>query len=181
MTAEVAILNKLGVALAADSTVTIGDKTYDTTNKLFALSKYHPVGILVYNSMELTTLPVEVIIKNYRSHLSRRSKPNLSEYSIDFIRYVKTKLPIGKNEQIDSMKGIVSDRCRSVVTRLRRECNRQSVPTNNSSSSDKVRAILYDLLDEYEQEISDVGRYPGLKKSPRTSYETTIPAQSKMV
>jgi hypothetical protein len=44
MTAEVAILNKIGVALAADSIVTIttanGDKTYNTANKLFALSKY---------------------------------------------------------------------------------------------------------------------------------------------
>jgi hypothetical protein len=44
MTAEVAVLNKQGVALAADSIVTIssrlGDKTYNTSNKLFTLSKF---------------------------------------------------------------------------------------------------------------------------------------------
>lgn len=48
MTAEIAVLNKLGVALAADSIVTItsprGEKTYNTSNKLFTLSKRHPVG-----------------------------------------------------------------------------------------------------------------------------------------
>jgi hypothetical protein len=54
MTAEVAILNTHGIALAADSAVTIsvGDekKVYNTANKLFALSKYHPVGIMIYNN-----------------------------------------------------------------------------------------------------------------------------------
>jgi hypothetical protein len=44
VTAEIAILNKLGVALAADSAVTVetegGQKIYNTVNKLFTLSKY---------------------------------------------------------------------------------------------------------------------------------------------
>jgi hypothetical protein len=51
MTAEIAILNKNGVALAADSKVTIGttgqEKTFDTVNKLFTLSKVHPVGLMI--------------------------------------------------------------------------------------------------------------------------------------
>lgn len=45
MTAEVAILNKGAIALAADSRVTVGasaNKTYDTVNKIFTLSKVHP-------------------------------------------------------------------------------------------------------------------------------------------
>jgi hypothetical protein len=54
MTAEVAILNKSGIALAADSAVTLGvGKTYNTADKLFALSKYHPVGIMIYSSASL--------------------------------------------------------------------------------------------------------------------------------
>jgi hypothetical protein len=48
MTAEIAIMNKTAVALAADSAVTIeqdkGQKIFNTVNKLFTLSKYHPVG-----------------------------------------------------------------------------------------------------------------------------------------
>jgi hypothetical protein len=51
MTAEVAILNTHGVALAADSAITVSigseKKVYNTGNKLFALSKYHPIGIMV--------------------------------------------------------------------------------------------------------------------------------------
>jgi hypothetical protein len=76
MTAEVAILNKIGVALAADSTVTIttanGDKTYNTTNKLFTLSKFHPVGIMMWNGTEFNGVPFELIIKEFRESLGRR-------------------------------------------------------------------------------------------------------------
>ncbi len=51
MTAEIAILNKSAIALAADSLVTVSrpgsnPKTY-SANKLFTLSKYRPVGIMV--------------------------------------------------------------------------------------------------------------------------------------
>ena len=51
MTAEIAILNREAVALAADSAVTMigssGEKIFTSANKLFTLSKYHPVGIIV--------------------------------------------------------------------------------------------------------------------------------------
>jgi hypothetical protein len=50
MTAEIAIINKNAVALAADSAVTLRDpqspKIYNTANKVFMLSKFHPVGIM---------------------------------------------------------------------------------------------------------------------------------------
>ena len=50
MTAEIAIMNKTAIALAADSAVTIGrgKKIFNTVNKLFTLSKYHPVAIMIY-------------------------------------------------------------------------------------------------------------------------------------
>jgi hypothetical protein len=54
MTAEIAIMNKEAVALAADSAVTTHianeKKVFTSANKLFALSYRHPVGIMVYNS-----------------------------------------------------------------------------------------------------------------------------------
>ena len=71
MTAVVAIMNKSGLALAADSAVTVtngtggysSSKIYNTANKLFMLSKYHPVGIMVYSSAEFMQVPWELIIK----------------------------------------------------------------------------------------------------------------------
>ncbi|MEE2526960.1 hypothetical protein V0U79_11310 [Hyphobacterium sp. HN65] len=72
MTAEVALLNKQAVALAADSKATFGSgmsiKTYDSVDKLFQLSNRHPVGVMIYGNAEFMRVPWEVIIKEYREH-----------------------------------------------------------------------------------------------------------------
>lgn len=57
MTAEVAVLNRSAVALAADSAVTLSgldpasgvDKIFQNENKLFELSKNFPLGLMIYN------------------------------------------------------------------------------------------------------------------------------------
>ncbi len=48
MTCEVAVMNKRGIALAADSAVTLGNgpKIYHTAEKLFPLSPSVPVAIM---------------------------------------------------------------------------------------------------------------------------------------
>ena len=51
MTAEIAVMNSSAVALAADSAATLEmervHKIY-MVNKLFKLSRIHPVGIMIY-------------------------------------------------------------------------------------------------------------------------------------
>ncbi len=89
MTAEIAIMNKTGVALAADSAVTIGGtKIYNSANKLFTLSKIHPVGIMVYGSAGFMEVPWENIIKSYRKKLNSKHFDTLKEYQEDFLNYI---------------------------------------------------------------------------------------------
>jgi hypothetical protein len=95
MTAVVGILNKHGVAIAADSAVTIGGangrKIFNKANKVFTLSKQHPVGIMIYNSAEFMSTPWETIIKVYRKQLGDKSFPTLKEYENDFIEFLRIK------------------------------------------------------------------------------------------
>jgi len=75
MTAEVAVMNRRGIGLAADSANTLGGgcrKIYNTSDKLFALSKYHPVGIMKYGSSDIMGIAWEIIIKNYRDNLGKK-------------------------------------------------------------------------------------------------------------
>ncbi|SDY49438.1 hypothetical protein [Citreimonas salinaria] len=96
MTSEVIIINKFGLALAADSAVTVEHvhnyeritKTYNSANKLFSLSKHAPVGVMLYNTVTLGGLPLETVIKNYREQLGRRKFGRLSEYADDFFGYL---------------------------------------------------------------------------------------------
>ena len=54
MTTEVAVLNREGAAIAADSAVTLRDEVaqdetvYNSANKIFELSAHHPVAIMVH-------------------------------------------------------------------------------------------------------------------------------------
>lgn len=74
MTAEIAILNRTAVALAADSIVTLsgpsGSKTYDSAEKIFELSRFRPIGLMVYNNAELIRIPVEILARDFREEIS---------------------------------------------------------------------------------------------------------------
>lgn len=95
MTAVIGILNKNAIAIAADSAVTVsgdnGRKIYNTANKIFTLSKYHPVSVVIYNSANFITTPWEIIIKIYRDELKDKSFSKLRDYSVDFFKFLKEK------------------------------------------------------------------------------------------
>jgi hypothetical protein len=94
MTAEIAIFNKRAVALASDSAVTIRNhnsspKIYTSVNKLFQMSKYNPVGIMIYGSAEFMDYPWEVIIKEHRRSIGSKSYKSLYNYGNDFLNHLK--------------------------------------------------------------------------------------------
>lgn len=95
MTAVVGILNKHAIAIAADSAVTIGSngerKIFNKANKVFALSKLHPIGIMIYNSASFMSTPWETIIKVYRKQLGEISFSTLKEYEENFIEFLRSK------------------------------------------------------------------------------------------
>lgn len=92
MTAEVVIMNKGAVALAADSAVTVstqsGAKVYNTVDKLFSLSREAPVGVMIWGGSELCGVPWEVLIKEYRRELGSTRFATLEEYFEDFRKFV---------------------------------------------------------------------------------------------
>lgn len=91
MTAEVVIMNGNGVALAADSAVTIGShKIYNSAVKSFALTKSAPVAAMIYGGALLLSVPWETVIKGYRAQLGDRKFKTTKEYAADLIKYIQT-------------------------------------------------------------------------------------------
>ena len=92
MTSEVVVMNRMAVALAADSAVTVevGDtsKVRDSALKLFTLSKYRPVGVMVYNNSSILGVPLETIIKLFRRELGTKAFDTLPEYGKALISYL---------------------------------------------------------------------------------------------
>ncbi len=98
MTAQIILMNKEGIALASDSAVTVqrgtGQKIFESANKLFNLSKYPPVGIMVAGNSNFMGYPWETIVKSYRRRLEERKLDTLKEYSKDFISYLRAGNPL---------------------------------------------------------------------------------------
>ncbi len=74
MTAIVGTINRRGVAFAADSAAThiISSKHKITNhaNKIYELSKYHPIGIALCGNLDFLGLPWEEIFKLYRKYIT---------------------------------------------------------------------------------------------------------------
>jgi hypothetical protein len=102
MTAILGILNKTAVALAADSAATLtgprGEKIYNNAHKLFNISDYWPIGMMICNAGGLVGIPWEIIIKVYRKQLTTTGFDSLPEYAHDFTNYVQREFA----RQIDS-------------------------------------------------------------------------------
>ena len=93
MSAGICILNRNAIAMAADSAVTVGDHAaiHNSANKLFSLSRTAPVGVIVYANAALMTVPIEIIIKQYKAQLCDQVFAHLEDYVNDFIKHLQEK------------------------------------------------------------------------------------------
>ncbi|MCA6109648.1 hypothetical protein [Bradyrhizobium cenepequi] len=97
MTAEVCIMNRLAVVLAADSAATVSQWTGDKyeeryfkgSNKIFQLSDHQPVGIMIFDSADIMRVPWEIVVKTFRTELGKKSFNTVKEYALEFFAFLE--------------------------------------------------------------------------------------------
>jgi hypothetical protein len=154
MTAEVAVLNSNGVALAADSAVTIGQeegKVYTSADKLFQLSEYAPVGIMVYGSAAFLGVPWETIIKCYRAGLGTIIFSKLVDYSKDFISFLKTSRVFPATKQNDDVRNILLEFFSYLRKRFEEAVQREYDNRHELSESDIEEMFTALMREELEK------------------------------
>lgn len=152
MTAEVAIMNRIGVALAADSALTIGGgkKTHSSADKLFQLSR--SVGVMVHGSAVFLGVPWETIIKEYRRELElgEVTFATVEEYAGDFFRFMS------RNEMLfpkkDRDRGVLDLLWESYEYIFRVINGRLGSEDENLTPKESAR-IIEEELDELSKEV----------------------------
>lgn len=95
MTAVVGILNKRGIAIAADSAVTITrnkkEKIENSANKMLRLSNVCPVSIMIVGTASFLCTPWDIIIRRYRQKRGNLPFPTVQACIDDFISYMTTE------------------------------------------------------------------------------------------
>lgn len=71
MSVGVCIINKNGIALAADSAGTVGANKmfYNSMNKVFNLSYNNKIGVITYGTTAIYNTPIEIILKEFRNYI----------------------------------------------------------------------------------------------------------------
>ncbi len=98
MTAEIVIMNRESIALAADSAVSLmggqmdaPQKIFTSANKIFELSPAHSVCFMIFNFASFMGIPWESIFAHYRKKTGDLTFPTTGDYAKDFINFLATE------------------------------------------------------------------------------------------
>lgn len=157
MSAGICIMNKNAVALAADSAATIGQHVAirNSANKLFALSRYAPVGVIIYANADLMRIPVEIIIKEYKNQLSQKPYQTLGEYVSDFLSYIENNAQLfhlANNEH-----SYVEDVCANILGGMQNDLqnmlNAESTKAGRLLTTEEQENVAYKAVEQTLQFI----------------------------
>lgn len=185
MTAEIAIMNKEAIALATDSAVTMEQdgrgeqKIFTSANKLFMLSKYHPIGIMVYGRASFMGVPWETIIKIYRSKLGKRRFDTLKEYADNFIAFLNNGNPLFPDDQqkkylyVNTWSYFNYQIRENIGKKVKSIINKEGGITNT-----QVKQITTNVIREHHKKLEKAKMLPSI---PETHIEDIIKRYSDII
>ena len=164
MTTEIAVVNKAAMALAADSTATLGiGKTYQS-HKLFALTKRQPVAAMVYNNAEFMGVPWETLVKMYREDRKDMGLNTVEDYLTEFREFIERERFSTKSQQTQNLVNIAN----AALYRLR---SAVGIPPNR----DHLKAVTQTYIDDLRRrEAWDQGSDPTVNEFLSSSGDTVF-------
>ena len=94
MSVGVCIINRNGIALAADSAGTYtGNKMfYNSMNKVFSISRKYVYGVITYGATVIHNVSIDQVLKEFRTFLDSKSKVNdFFEILPSFVEFIEQK------------------------------------------------------------------------------------------
>lgn len=165
-------MNKVAVALAADSAATTRHKIYNSVNKLFRLSDHQPVGIMIYGNAEIMGIPWEAIIKVYRSRLGTRSEKTLQLYAEEFVSYLIKEHSIFPDSERETYVQKVACGYLSDLAESARTASTGSREDVDSAVRQTIREYHFDPLCSHCGELKDLPE--NYRSDLRARYEDKI-------
>lgn len=146
MTTEIAVINRLGVALAADSAVTISgfgsEKVFDTGDKLFELHPDYPVGIMVNGNLDFLGVPWELIIKDFRAVSLQALPQSIEAWALEFLSFARSHRAVNDEQCASFVRQFLEEQ----VHRIQQRVGVQVRKTIDDGHRTVNRSIIADLL-----------------------------------
>lgn len=165
MTTEIAVFNRLGVALATDSAVTItgGGKTkiFNSADKLFELSSVHPVAVMVNGNMDCIGVPWEVVIKDFRTKHGDAVIETIEQWLVAFITFVDAYPGLDAKTLDLYAEQIVDDEISHIQVRINERLNAKLAASKPRAARrvdvDDLTKFYIEAVEERSKEIGEEG------------------------
>lgn len=155
MTAEIAIVNRSAITLAADSAMTMSvggrRKIYASTDKIFELSEKDPIGLMIYNNLEFMGAPIDVLIRQFRSSPHCDKFPSIKEAAQAFFDYLSSEWMASDDLQRRHAKQMLTPIYARIMSKLLR--------VTRDFRSRKKRPID-DLIELVSSEVAELESLP---------------------
>ena len=158
MTAVVGILNKRGVAIAADSAVTRTrgrqEKVTKNGNKMVRLSNSHPISVMLTGNACFLRTPWDVIIRRYRQIRGDVEHPTVKDCAEDFFRYIsENKVFWDKNAEQEWIDEIIDTLFSMINNSLPWDVSRRDEEGSLLKPKAFQNAFLKQLKKERDEEL----------------------------
>jgi hypothetical protein len=163
MSSGIVMMNKMGIALAADSAVTIGNRLaiFNNAQKIFRLGET-AVAVVIYSAATVMQVPIEVLMKEFSKHIGNKIQKNtLSEYLGEFLIFLTSEYKyfmFHRNEK-DLMISFITD----IIERIFYEVDFQ-----DSKHLDKIESNSQKL-----KELANAEGYRDVENAPLFSTVTS--------
>ena len=172
MTAEIVIMNKEAVALAADSAVSLvtgpaenPQKIFTSANKIFRLSRNHTIAFMIYNNAAFLGIPWEPLITRFGDSLGPSPLPALTDYAERFLHFLKNE---GELITADIEKQYFTSMIYTYYHSFRQIFQQNSleiIRVQGVISEDQVGEVVADKINEIYTQIMSAESVPGIDQS----------------
>lgn len=157
MTTEIAVINRLGVALATDSAVTIGGeggmKVFETADKLFELSPHHPVGVMINGSMDFLGVPWEILIREFRKLQGEKRRTTVRDWTTSLLLFIQSHSKMAESDKTSFVRALTVDMSRQIQNTVSERL--WGIARNQADQTAmETQSGAYNLLLKYIEETS---------------------------
>ena len=165
MTAQIVLMNKIGIAIASDSSLTMsrGDnrRTYASAEKIFPLDKSHKIAILHSGTVEFMEHPFEVLLTEWSKSL-QRPFGTVEEYGESFCNWLAHRQDLFSEEaQLAYFEDLLTGYFLEVRRALLKNLEEGGIPSSEWATEATLSRVN-DFLDSDIEYLDSLEDFEGL-------------------
>ena len=174
MSVGVCIINKNGIALAADSAGTVGANKmfYNSMNKVFNLSYNNKIGVITYGTTAIYNTPIEIILKEFRNYIDI----NCQQIS-DFFSLIKLFEDfLYENRSYFKFEEKKKKVCINLIISLVKEWGTKINEITKGVDENLIEGKIMEIIERFKTKINEAIRIPNYDVSHyiETNYKQNI-------